>query len=221
MANNVTFLDFQDSQITFATTNTAGVQYPHNMSHLNVANADVTNSNPVPVVFQTGNNYGGTVGVLLSMPSSTFNRPNTNTAYSSGQLVANSTTNTSVVALSWAVARVAGGTLRVARAKIKKSSNVTTNATFRLHLYGATPTITNGDGGAWLTTESTYFGGMDCATMEAFSDSAVGIAVPNQGNAIGCALSSNTTLFGLIEARGAYIPANTEVFTVILEALPN
>jgi hypothetical protein len=220
MANNVTFLDYQQNQVTFATTNTSGVQYPHNMSHLNVANADVTNSNPVPVLSQSANVFLGWTGQVVLRPFSSFTRPNNNTTFSSGQLVANSTTNTSVVPLSFTVARYNGGGFIVYRAKIKKSSNVTTNANFRLHRYNFAPTITaaGGDGTQWLTNDAGYYGSIDVSTNLAFSDSAIGIGTPNQGNLMELlANASSTTIAGLIECRGAYVPANSEVFTVALE----
>jgi hypothetical protein len=102
---------------------------------------------------------------------------------------------------------------------------------FRLHLYTASPTVTNGDGGVWLSTESGYLGFIDVTIDKAFSDG--GGAAANHGapvytNIIDLlvrltgtkGLASEVKIYGLLEARGAYTPGNAEVFTVSLEIEP-
>lgn len=150
---------------------------------------------------------------------SAFNRPADTTAYASGDLVANSTTNTSVVAISFANAVLAeGGCVRVERARLSKSGTSTTNASFRLHLYSATPsTIANGDNAALLTARAGYVGALDVTVDRAFSDGAHGAGVSLTGSPMTIAIASGTTLYGLLEARGAYTPASAETFTAVLE----
>jgi hypothetical protein len=149
----------------------------------------------------------------------------------SGQLVANNTTPGSVVPLSWNIHRNPSGSVRIKRAKIKKSTNVTTTASFRLHLYAASPTVTNGDGGVWLSTESSYLGFIDVVVDKAFSDAggnAANHGAPVYTNIIDMlvrltgtkGIASEVKIYGLLEARGAYTPGNAEVFTVSLEIEP-
>jgi hypothetical protein len=152
--------------------------------------------------------------------SANFNRPADTTAYAVGDLVANSTTAGSVTPLSWTVGRVNDGYVTIRRARLKTSSTSVTNAQFRLHLYGATPTVTNGDNGAWLSTQSTYLGWIDITVDKVFSDAAEGIGVPTAGSEIiAPCLSGAATIKGLLEARAAYTPTNAGTFTVELELL--
>lgn len=155
---------------------------------------------------------------LATVSAAQFARPANTTAYASGQLVADNLTAGSVTPLSFSVARVASGSVKVRRAKIKKSTNTTANASFRLHLYGVSPTVTNGDGGVWLSIEATYLGFIDVTMDKVFSDAGnlcVGWGDPSKD--IGFKLSSGATIYGLLEARAAYAPGNAETFTVTLD----
>lgn len=168
-----------------------------------------------------GENHIGQVGGHTArIAASSFNRPADTTAYASGDLVANSTTAGSVTVLRFAVGREGGpntGILR--RAQISKSNASLTNASFRLHLYSASPTPANGDNGAWSTSgAANYLGAFDITVDKAFTDGAVGIGVPLAGAEIGFA---SATVYGLLEARAAYTPASGEAFVVTLETVQN
>lgn len=149
-----------------------------------------------------------------------FTRPANTTAYTSGDLVANSATAGSVVPLSW---NVGNKPIAVRLARVKKSDPSTTNASFRLHLYISSPTCANGDNGAWSTNFSGYVGFLDATVDKAFTDAAAGIGVPTVGTEIlipdNYSSTGYTTLYGLLEARAAYTPASEEVFTVDLEII--
>jgi hypothetical protein len=149
-----------------------------------------------------------------------FTRPADTTAYTSGDLVANSTTAGSVVPLSWNVGK---NTIAIRRIRVKKSTTSTTNASFRLHLYTASPTCANGDNGAWSTTFSGYVGSLDVTVDKAFSDASGGYGAPNTGVEVSIpdtyGTTGFTTLYGLLEARAAYSPGSAEVFTVDLEII--
>jgi hypothetical protein len=124
--------------------------------------------------------------------------------------------------MTFAAARANDTTGVVRRAKLRKSTTTTSNAVFRLHLYGADPAaasgITNGDNGAWLTKEATYLGSIDITVDRAFSDYSVGYGAPLQGSEIVFAPASGTqTIYGLLEARASYTPGNAETFLVTLE----
>lgn len=165
------------------------------------------------------------VAGVLATPSATFTRPADITAYASGDLVADSVTAASVVAMSWAASRVAAGSIMIRRARVKKSGTSVTTASFRLHLYSTDPAlssgITNGDNGAWVTKHAGYLGSMDVTVDKAFSDAAAGVAIPNSGSEISVKLASGSTIYGLLEARSVYTPASAEVFTIELEVLQN
>src|SRR5712691_11966257 len=105
-------------------------------------------------------------------PTAGFTRPNDTTAYASGDLVANSVTAGSVVPMEIAIqGNSMPGSTRITRVRLAKSGTTATNANFRVHLYGASPTPTNGDNGARLTDQAlNYLGAIDVAAMKAFSD---------------------------------------------------
>lgn len=139
-------------------------------------------------------------------------RPADTTAYASGDLVANSTTAGSVVAIPLPDATSGGGKSAVIkRVNLRKSAASVTNAAFRVHLFTAAPTVANGDNGAIsITGAATYIGQVDITVGQTFTDGAHGAVAADY------AVRTNT-LYALIEARGAYTPASAEVFTLCLE----
>lgn len=157
---------------------------------------------------------------LIQVPTASFTRPADTTSYTSGDLVANSTTALSVVPMSFQVDPCqARGKVRLAR--IAKNGTTATNAQFRLHLYAASPTCANGDNGAWSTTTSGYLGSLSlgAAMGRAFTDGCADVATPDAGvEVIFSGLSGpGAVIYGLLEARAAYTPASAEIFTVTLE----
>jgi hypothetical protein len=158
-----------------------------------------------------------------TLAAPTFTRPADTTAYASGDLVANSTTAASVVALVFTnAARVLGNGYRVKRCRIRKSDNANVaNAAFRLHLFSATPTFaTNGDNDAISGNTSgaaSWLGSLDVTAMIALADDAVGQGIPVSGQEVVVKPSSSLHLYGILEARGAYTPVSEETFTVTLE----
>jgi hypothetical protein len=163
--------------------------------------------------------------MATSNPSSTFTRPNNVTAYASGNLVANSTTAASVVPLSWTLAySIVTAPVRCKRSRMQKSGTTAANSAFRLHLYGAPPTVANGDGGAWSTdTSGNYLGYMDMtqqgSTLLAFTDGCAGWGAFGAGGELNLKLGAGKTIYGLLEARAAYAPAANETFTLVLELI--
>lgn len=155
---------------------------------------------------------------MAAIPSQTITRPANTTAYASGQLVANSTTAGSVTPFKITNAvRVNGGSGRIERVRLYKSGT-SIGASFRVHYYRSSPAVTNGDGGAWLTSGAAYIGAMDVIIDRAFSDGAEGAGVPLIGNGILFTLDDGVSdLFALIEARSAYTPASGETFSLRTE----
>ena len=155
--------------------------------------------------------------------SGSFTRPDDTTAYASGDLVANSTTNTSVVAVSLTGAALNPGAKgRIERVRLSKSTVSTTNAQFRVHLFTAAPvTVTNGDNAAFsVSGVAGYIGSFDVTMGQAFTDGAFGVGVVSSAagtSAIYVAATGSSTLYALVEARAAYTPVAQEVFTVKAE----
>jgi hypothetical protein len=159
-------------------------------------------------------------GLVMISAAPQFARPADTTAYASGDLVANSTTAGSVTPLEFRVGRDVRRGVTVLRARIKKSGTSVASAAFRLHLYRRSPTVTNGDNGAWLTDKAAdYLGAIDVTDMKAFSDGAMGIGQPEVGSTISALPQVNNTLYGLLEARAGYTPASAETFDITLEGV--
>ena len=149
--------------------------------------------------------------------AATFTRPADTTAYASGDLVANSTTAGSVAAMAFTAGQASNTSFQVRRVRIIKSGTGVSNASFRLHLYSASPTAANGDNAAWSTDKAAnYLGSVDVTVDKAFTDGAAGQAT-TEINARGAA--GGNTIYGLLEARGAYTPGSAETFTVRLEVM--
>lgn len=179
----------------------------------------IATSGDSEVALAAGENNIGAVGGHVARPSVSFSRPANTTAYASGQLVANSTTAGSVVPLSFTVSRTAGAGGMLRRVRLRKTSTSLTNASFRMHFYSASPTVSNGDGGAWLTNlAENYVGSVDVTMDKAFTDGAGGNGVPTVGSEINF---TTDTYFVVIEARASYTPASSETFTLSLELLQN
>lgn len=155
----------------------------------------------------------------------TFTRPNDTVAYSVGDIVANDTLAANVVPLKFSSPMEIIG---IERARLITSSTSVTNGQFRLHLYLTDPTlnsgIANGDNGAFSTKNAAnYLGAIDITVDVAFVDGAVGVGVPRTGSAteininFGAIAPSAQTIYGILEARGAYTPTANGTFTVFLE----
>jgi hypothetical protein len=107
----------------------------------------------------------------------------------------------------------------VKRVRLVKSGTSATNAAFRVHFYGASPTVANGDNGAWSSSQAaTYFGSID-VTVLAFSDGCAAAGAATAGAEVQIVLTSGSTVYCLLEARGAYTPASAEVFTLTVELI--
>lgn len=150
--------------------------------------------------------------------STSFTRPGDTTAYTANDLVANSVTAGSVIPLSWNLGY--GQMLKIFKAGIKFNSATNTNGKFNLHLYAASPTVTNGDNGVWLSTQSSYQGfiAIDC-TGQTFSDNSYGVGTYVNTSVevpLVVVADANYKIYGLLQATAAYTPTNAEIFTVNL-----
>lgn len=145
--------------------------------------------------------------------SASFTRPSDTTAYASADLVANSTTAGSVVAMSFELQATAG---ILTSLTLRKTKADVSNANFRVWLLNASPTVTNGDNGGFA---GDFLSSVICEPIDCNTD-----ALLTGGGAIGSAyfegrqIKLPARVYALIEARGAYTPASAEVFTLGLTA---
>ena len=143
--------------------------------------------------------------------SSSFTRPADTTAYADEDLVANSTTAGSVTPLNFSV----GDGAKIARVRLVKSVATPTNANFTLYLFNTSPTVANGDNGAFSPIVAGMFASVALdATGSLGSDDCV--VFNNLAKEIVC---TNSTIFGLLKAEAAYTPGSAEVFTVYLDTV--
>ena len=153
---------------------------------------------------------------VVTQTSASFTRPSNTTAYTSGDLVANNTSAGSVAAMQFTVAVGNGRAMKIVSVKLETTNTDAGDASFRLHLYAADPTVTNGDNGVWLTTESTTLGFVDLDTCIAYSDAIATVTPFDDTQNFYWRLASGTILYGLLEARGAYTPISAEVLEVTM-----
>ena len=153
-----------------------------------------------------------------------FTRPADTTAYADGDLIANSTTAGSVTPLTFTTSRVVGqGTISAIR--MYKSGPTATNFNVTLHLFTASPTVTNGDNGAFaISTALHHIGSIDCDCTTGGVPGTVGLSkrftITNGITFdLSAANSGERRLYGLLEANAAYTPVSGETLRVDLEII--
>ncbi len=153
----------------------------------------------------------------ITKTTASFSRATGTTQYQSGDLVANHATAGSVVPMTFNLTY--GKTLKLHRVELLRSSTTVTDAQFRLHLYGSSPTVVNGDNAAFSTNVAGYMGYIDIeGQAPAFTDDAKASGVPLSNSVFAPMLivSDSSKIYGLLEARDTYTPADSEVFTITL-----
>lgn len=188
---------------------------------------DFTKATPtVPVELPSDQAPIATKGNTVTQASSITLTPATTGAYASGQLVANSTTPASVTNLQFTtLSRVTLGSGLIVGAALQKTTNVTTNAAFRLHYFNSAPTYTSGGDHSALSTvvvasSKAYLGYVDIPTMIGFSDVAWGTGAPDNTRGSIPYVSTSQVIYALLEARSSYVPTSTsEVFLAYTMAL--
>lgn len=171
---------------------------------------------------------GGHTIIAGCSASPCFTTTSATTAWSSGQLIGDSTTAASVTKMQFQVCRVTGGTGMIRRARIKIASDSGfAGQNVILYLYRDDPTLNAGDRATWNTTESNFLGKIPVNLGSHFSDFEKGTGVPidSNGNATeinyDCA-SGAQIVRGLLVAGSAITPqAGSKAVTVVLEALTN
>ena len=148
------------------------------------------------------------------MTATSFTRPNDTTTYASGDLIANSTTAGSVVPINFGVTPRLGHGLFINRVKITKTAGPVANGTVRCHFFDdVAVAVTNGDNAAFApTTSASYIGYLEAVFSSTLA--AWGFATADSQRPVWSPAASGDILYGLIEARAAYVPTAQEVWTV-------
>lgn len=155
-----------------------------------------------------------------------FTRPTDTTQYTSGDLIANSTSAGSVVPLNFVnITPTPNQPFSVIGARFKKSTTSLTTASFRLHLFHTLPVPSVGDNAAFNSTGALglanmagYIGYIDATfDLSATADASARGVPTSPGSAAIVAVSLTGGLWGLLEARSAYTPGNAEVITISVE----
>lgn len=169
----------------------------------------VGSDNPLPVA----------AGRVVVVTAPTMTRPANTTQYSTGDLVANSTTAGSVVPLEFDVGG-GSGMVRKIRIRTNRTSGGTTSAVFRVYLFRTAPTVAGGDNAAFNPANAANFiDAMDVVVNEQFSDGAANSSNGAAGEINYSLPSGSTKLFGLVRAGAGYTPASAEQISVALEVL--
>lgn len=159
------------------------------------------------------------VGAIAN-PSASFSVPNSPTTYAIGDLIANSATAGSVVPMEWTITRVAAGAASIIKMRMSKTGTGIVGAAFEVDVFSASPTVTNGDDGAYLPNQAAtclgtfqFFAG----NMRVHSDGVSCNGVTASGYPITVDLPSGSKVYGLVRAAGAYVRTAGETFTFIPE----
>jgi hypothetical protein len=170
------------------------------------------------VVLDSGGNIQGS---YQAMPSDSLTRPSDTNTYQSGDIVTNTTSAGAVTVagngiLALTAARTQAGSFIVRKLRMIKSTPLLTFASFRVHLFSTPPTVAYGDNGLLgMTGVAGYLGAADMTFDQAFYDGAH--AATMMLNDFNITLSSGQSVYAVLEARGAYAPGSSEVFTLIAE----
>lgn len=166
-------------------------------------------------------------GELLLLAPVSFTRPANATPYAgagsatTGDLVANNVTAGGVVPLEFDVPPIdaeddtAAGWI----ASVKISTDGAAEKTLRLHLWSdLAPTVTNGDNGALAVSnhdQAKYLGFVDVDLYPGPG----GAQGQNSLERVPYSHDAGTTIYGLLEARTAFTPANAGAIKVTIGAL--
>jgi hypothetical protein len=172
--------------------------------------------------------YDPTTGALNTVKkkriATSIARPADTTAYAAGDVVGPITTP-AIQTLAGA-ARSQGGTGRIVAATLETNNATVTNGTFRVHIFNAsfTPAADNAAFAGQHTNRAAYQGYFDFNIVVADSASAEGAIAQLRASLdvdnglpldFECA-SGNTSLYAVVVALAAYVPASGQIFYLSL-----
>lgn len=166
-----------------------------------------------------------TPGGLQTVGSTTIVRPANTTAYTAGDLVADNVTAANVTNFVFANAvRSAAECFRIERCRLRKSTALLTNASFRVYLFRAAQAVNVGDNGVLnnvgvlaMANVDNLVGWFDIVMDRAGVAGARGVGVPAVGPCIITQPAAGTSLYALVEVLGPYVPGSAETFAITLE----
>jgi hypothetical protein len=160
----------------------------------------------------------------IANPTSTLTLPSATTAYSAGQLIANSATAASVVDPSFSIGTAAGGAIipRVRLATNDATSTAWGGVSIQVDLWTAAPTWTNGDRAAWspATGTGSHLGAYSCTMSAEYGDGAYAECAANVGSASTPKLASGAAIYWSLQAVSASgVTGASKTFTLTPEIL--
>jgi len=155
--------------------------------------------------------YGG-----ASSPPSTLTLPAPTTAYSAGNLIANSATAGNVVNPSFAIPPT-GGAIALAELTTNDTTATAWGAqSINIDLWSAAPTWTNGDRGAWspATGTSVHLGTFTCTMSAEYGDGAFAECAPAVGSFVPIPAGVTTVYWSLQAVTGSGVTGSGKTFTL-------
>lgn len=209
MAHNI-ILNAMSGGDTMAAEEIGGIKFENvkvNLGAYGVNDGPVSDTNRLPAK----------VGNIIASETS-FTRPSDTTTYAAGDVVCNSTSAPTVLTFA-NTARLSGLGGIIQSAQLILSTRATLAGVFELWLFDTTVTATN-DNTAWNISDAQLATAIGCVNFSVRVDGDASsnciYAPTNIGLAYKCAA---TSLFGVLIARNAYVPANAESFTIRLKCL--
>ncbi len=158
-------------------------------------------------------NPDGAPGVSAER-SATLSPATSAASYASGDLIANAASADAVTPFAFTVPDN-GSALRIERVRLKKNLTQTANASYRVHFFTASPTVSNGDNGVLAAPKASWVGCADITANISLSDGVVGTGVSPDAAPI--LTDASATLYALLEARGAYSASAVETYQLTIE----
>ncbi len=156
---------------------------------------------------------------MFITPYDSFTRPADTTQYTALDLVANDVDAADVVPLTFSISGMFAKGLttgRIVGGDLEKSSGTTTVASFSLHLFTRTKTLSGGDNAAMAVNNYDGYIGNLLIDLSSSALDVVGTPLFKHGFASTPFHFEAETeeLFGYLQAIGAYAPASEETFRV-------
>lgn len=161
---------------------------------------------------------------MIITPHASFNRPANTTQYADGDLISNSATDSEFKPLGFNISRLSGSGGAIKAVRIYKDENTTTEANFFLNLYTRNPNLIVADNAALPFVDRRYWVGAIALDMSSGASAGSGGNLYERIELSNPILidpkaydAENPTIYGTLEAEGAYAPASGELFEITLE----
>lgn len=150
--------------------------------------------------------------------TTSFQRPADTTAYTANDAINNSTSAPTYLTFA-NVSPAPGVPIFIRNAIATKTSNGVTTSTMRLFLFNEIPANIANDNAAYLPSAADILkmvGYIDFALYIAGTGCAHSLGSPKPSDPIIHTPTSHRNLYGILQASGAYTPANAELFYLTL-----